>query len=122
MRVPYILSAVFATLMVVQSVLGLVFRGQYRDAEWIRLTWFGNDWVTLVVATPLLVASLLLARRGSVRGLLLWLGVVGYGAYNYAYYMLGAALNAFFPLYVAALLVSVATLVLGGCRASTLPV
>ncbi len=71
MKVPYILSAALATLMVVQAVLGRVFPGQYRDVEWIRLTWFGNDWVTLVVAAPLLVASLLLARRSSIRGLLL---------------------------------------------------
>ncbi|ERR687885_1583976 len=95
MKMPYILSTVLAVLMVMQSVLGRVFPGQYRDAQWIRLTWIGNDWVTLAVAVPLLVASLLLVRRGSVRGLLLWLGALGYGAYNYAYYMLGAALNAF---------------------------
>jgi hypothetical protein len=112
MKVPYILSAVLAVLMVVQSMLGRVYPGQYRDVEWIRLTWFGNDWLTLVVAVPLLVASVLLARRGSDRGLLLWLGMLGYGAYNYAYYMLGAALNAFFPLYIAALLLSVVTLIL----------
>jgi hypothetical protein len=84
--------------------------------EWIRLTWFGNDWLTLVVAVPLLVASVLLARGGSVRGLLVWLGMLGYGAYNYSYYMLGAALNAFFPLYIAALLVSVVTLILALSR------
>src|SRR3712207_9468082 len=41
-----------------------------------------------------------------------WLGMLGYGAYNYAYYMLGAALNAFFPLYIAALILSVVTLIL----------
>jgi hypothetical protein len=116
MKVPYILSAVLAVLMVAQSVLGRVFLAQYRDAQWIRLTWFGNDWLTLAVAVPLLVASLLLSRRGSVRGLLLLLGTLGYGAYNYAYYMLGAALNAFFPLYVAALLVSVVTLILALSR------
>jgi len=27
--------------------------------EWIKATWFGNDWVTLMVAVPLLV----IARR-----------------------------------------------------------
>jgi hypothetical protein len=64
----------------------------------------------------LLGASLLLARRGSIRGLLLWLGMLGYGAYNYAYYMLGAALNAFFPLYVVALVLSVVTLILALSR------
>jgi hypothetical protein len=44
--------------------------------------------------------------------LLLWLGMLGYGAYNYAYYMLGAALNAFFPLYIVSLVLSVVTLIL----------
>ncbi len=116
MKAPYILSAALAALMVVQSVLGRVFPGQYRDVEWIRTTWFGNDWITLVVGAPLLVASLLLARRGSIRGLLLWLGMLGYGAYNYAYYLLGAALNAFFPLYIVALVLSVSTLILALSR------
>jgi hypothetical protein len=102
--------------MVAQSVLGRIFPGQYRDVVWIRLTWFGNDWVTLVVGVPLLVASLLLARRGSVRGLLLWLGMLGYGTYNYAYYMLGAALNAFFPIYIVPLVLSVVTLILALSR------
>ena len=43
MKVPYILSAVLAVLMVLQSTLGRVCPGLYRDAQWIRLTWFGND-------------------------------------------------------------------------------
>ena len=116
MKVPYILSVALAALMVVQSVLGLAFPGQYRDVEWIRATWFGNDWITLVVGAPLLIASLLLARRGSIRGLLLWLGMLGYGAYNYAYYMLGASLNAFFPLYIGSLVLSVGTLILALSR------
>src|SRR5215203_966272 len=116
MKVPYTLSTALAVLMGMQSVFGRLFPEQYRDVEWIRLTWFGNDWVTLVLAVPLLVASLLLARRGSVRGLLLWLGMLAYGAYNYAYYMLGATLNAFFPLYILALVLSVATLILALSR------
>jgi hypothetical protein len=43
MKVPYTLSVALAALMVAQSVLGRVFSGQYRDVEWIRATWFGND-------------------------------------------------------------------------------
>jgi hypothetical protein len=42
--------------------------------------------------------------------------MLGYGAYNYAYYMLGAALNAFFPLYIAPLVLSVVTLILALSR------
>ena len=98
--------------MVVQSTLGLIFSDQYRDVAWIRSTWFGNDWVTLVLAVPLLGFALMRARRESVTGLLLWLGMLGYAAYNYAYYMLGAALNVFFPLYIATLVSSVVALIL----------
>ena len=60
MRAPSILTTALAALMVVQSVLGLVFQEQYRDVEWIKATWFGNDWVTLVAAVPLLVVALVL--------------------------------------------------------------
>ena len=46
-----------------------------------------------------------------MRGLLLWLGTVGYAAYNYAFYLFGAALNVFFLLYVAALVLATITLI-----------
>lgn len=93
--------------MLTQSLSGLLLPGQYRDVDWIKATWAGNDAVTLVVAVPLLLAGMVLANRGSVRGQLLWLGTVGYAAYNYAFYLFGAALNAFFLLYVAAVVLAV---------------
>ena len=112
LHVPFRLSAVITVLMVVQAVLGRMLEHEYRDVAWIRATWFGNDVVTLVLVVPLLVSALVLARRGAVRALIVWLGVLGYSSYNYAYYMLGAALNAFFPLYVLLLVLSVVTLIL----------
>jgi hypothetical protein len=93
-------TTVLVVLMVVQSALGLTFTDQYRDVEWIRTTWLGNDWVTLLVAAPLLILGNVAANRRRARGLLLWLGVTAYAAYNYAFYLFGAALNPFFPLYV----------------------
>jgi hypothetical protein len=98
--------------MAVQASAGLLRPGLYRDVEWIRATWFGNDGVTLLVATPVLVLALLRLPAGSERARLLWYGALGYEVYNYAFYMLGAALNALFPLYVAAFVVSAVALVL----------
>jgi len=89
--------------MAVQAALGLLFSDRDRDADWIRATWFGNDLVTLSIAVPLLVAGAVSARRGSSCGLLVWLGVLGYSVYNYAFYLFGAALNAFLLLYAIAL-------------------
>lgn len=116
LKAPRVLSAVIAALMAAQAVLGRLFEGQYRDVAWIRATWFGNDLVTLALAVPLLVTALVLVGRGSVRALILWLGLLGYSAYNYAYYMLGAALNAFFPLYVVLLVLSVVALIVAVSR------
>jgi hypothetical protein len=99
-----------------QAVLGLTFQAQYRDVPWIKAAWFGNDWVTLLAAVPLLLVALVLARHGSIRGLLLWLGVLGYVAYNYAYYLFGAALNMFFGLYVIAFVLSLMILILALSR------
>ena len=112
MTAPHALSAVLAALMAVQCALGLLLPAEYRDPEWMKAAWFGNDCVTLVVAVPLMVVASTLARRGSIRGLLLWFGVLGYSVYDYAYYLFGSALNAFFPLYVASFVASVVTMIL----------
>lgn len=37
-------------LMAAQAILGLTMPMLYRDPAWIKATWFGNDWITLVVS------------------------------------------------------------------------
>jgi hypothetical protein len=105
------LTLTLAALMATQSLAGLIAPDQYRDVEWIKATWFGNDWLTLVVAVPLILFSGFAARRGSRRAFLLWAGAVGYAVYNYAFYLLGASLNVFFPLYVASVVVAAVMLI-----------
>jgi hypothetical protein len=97
-------------LMLVQSLAGLLLSDQYRDVDWIKATWFGNDWITLAAAVPLLWVALLHRGRESVRGRLVVLGIAGYAVYNYAFYLFGAALNRFFPLYAVSLLLGILTL------------
>jgi len=87
--------------MALQAVTGIAAPSVYRDAAWIKAAWFGNDIVTLLVGMPMLAGGLLLARRGSVRGELLWFAGLGYGTYNYAYYMYGAHIGLLFPAFVA---------------------
>jgi len=47
-----------------------------------------------------------------LRAELLWYAMLGYAVYNYAYYLFGAALNAFFPLYAALFVLPVIALIL----------
>jgi hypothetical protein len=106
------LTMTLILLMLTQALLGLAIPMAYRDVEWIKATWYGNDWVTLAVAVPLLLVGLREATRDSLRGVLLWLGGTAYALYNYAFYLFGAALNAYFLIYVAAFVLAVIVLIL----------
>jgi hypothetical protein len=79
---------------------GLFVAGLYRDNPFVQAAWRGNDVVTLALAVPLLLWSLGRARQGSVPGLLVWLGMIDYLMYAYAYYLFGAAFNSLFLFYV----------------------
>ena len=57
MGVPRKLTIPLAALTTAQSLTGLMAPEQYRDVEWIKATWYGNDWLTLIVAVPLLLMS-----------------------------------------------------------------
>ena len=94
------LSFGVAGLMVVISVLGLTVEGLYHDGPWAAEAFRGADLVTLVLAAPLLLVGTLLARRGSARGTAVWLGMVGYAIYNYAFYVFGPNFNDAFLLHI----------------------
>lgn len=101
MRAAKILSIIIAVLAALASAGGLTVPDLYRDNTWITSAWRGTDLVTLLVAVPLLVGGLALGSRGSRRAQLVWLGMLAYLVYGYAYYLFGAAFNRFFLIYVA---------------------
>jgi hypothetical protein len=61
----------------------------------------GQDFVTLMIAIPLLVLATTLALRGSVRGLVLRAGALLYFTYTYLLMAFGGAYNPLFLVYVA---------------------
>ena len=107
------ISIAIAVLMTALSLRGLVDGGPYRDNTWSTAAFRGTDAATLFVAVPTLLVSLWLARRGSVPGRLVWLGMIFYSAYDYAFYVFGTAFNDLFLGYCAVLACSVVVLVLG---------
>lgn len=100
------LSVWLPPLAALASAAGLFAPGFYRDSLYLQTLWRGNDAVTLFIIVPALILSLWAYRRGSQRGLLLWMGLLLYLAYNYAFYLFAAAFNAAFPLYAALLSIS----------------
>jgi hypothetical protein len=95
------LSAIVLALATIAAGGGLLIDDLYRDNPFVRAAWHGADLVTLLVTVPILAAAMAMAARGSMAGRLLWLGMLACLAYGYAYYLFGAAFNAFFLIYVA---------------------
>ena len=111
LRTATLLTTIIILLCIVAAAGGF-FGEVYRDEEWIENAFYGTDLVTLFAAVPMLGASLYFSRKGSERARLVWMGLLGYTAYNYAFYLFGAQFNALFLVYVALFSLSIYALVL----------
>lgn len=109
----YLLSVAIVILMATASAGGLLWRDLYQDNLLVASGWWGNDLVTLLLAVPVTLTSMAMARKGSLRGYLVWSGMVFYAFYNYSFYLFGAYFNAFFLIYVAIFTLSLFALVVG---------
>ena len=75
----------------------------YRDnAYWVAQA-VAQDMISLFVVLPTLVIAAFAAGRGSLRGWLIWLGVLGYLVYTYTMGAFDTHFNALFLVYVALL-------------------
>jgi hypothetical protein len=90
-----------AALAAVTKSFGAFDPGTYRDGIWAASQMRGADTVALFTLVPLLAVSAVLARRGTPRGLVIWLGALHLLVYDVAFYLYGAAFNAWFLAYVA---------------------
>lgn len=99
----YVALFLFVTLA---ASFGIFAKDLYQDNLLVTAGWVGNDLVTLSLAMPLLVISIFLTQRGSLRGILLLSGVLAYTLYCYAFYLFGAAFNSLYLVYVGILVTS----------------
>lgn len=94
-------SWALAFLAAVTKAAGAFLPGTYRDGVWAASQMRGADLVALAILPALLAASAEAARRGSPRGVLLWLAALHLLLYDVAFYLYGAAYNDFFLAYAA---------------------
>jgi len=106
-RAAYRLSFMIAALMAVASAAGLTISGLYPDGAWAREAFRGGDVTTLFLVVPVLIWSLVATMQGSLRAQAVWVGSLGYGVYNFAYYAFGAEFNDVFLLHIALLGLSI---------------
>ena len=100
LKLSFFLSKLIIILMIITSASGFFFREIYQANATDKAGWYGNDLVTLFIALPLLIVGLFFSQRGLLRGQLIWLGMLHYVFYNYAFYLFGATINWFFGLYI----------------------
>jgi hypothetical protein len=107
------LSILVVVLSLLAAIAGLTIRNVYNDSEAIKKVWQGNDIVTLTVVIPLFIVTMLLSKQGSLKATLVWMGLLGYSLYNYAFYLFGASFNKLFLVYVSIFAIAIYALILG---------
>lgn len=111
--VPWLISVVVAGMVVIAALAGLTVDGIYVDSENAEAALRGNDMVNLIVGIPIMVIALWMTARESIRGQLLWLAMITYVMYGYAYYVFGPTFNSLFLLHVAIFSLSMVSLGFG---------
>lgn len=104
---------IVAALMATASAIGLASDRVYRDNALVTAGWWGTDLVTLLLGVPLTIGSTVQTVRRSLRGTIVSMGMLAYAAYNYCFYLFGAAFNSLFLVYVGVLSFSTIGLITG---------
>ena len=102
----YAASVVVAVLMAAASLAGLLLQSRIYPSEALLDAFLPNDVANLLIGLPMLVVSMGLARRGSLAGLLLWMGAIFFALYGYLIYVLAMPLDALTVVYLAVVLAS----------------
>lgn len=95
----YLVSLLIAQLMTIASVVGLLYQTHLYPEKQL-LSFASTDGSNLMLALPILLGSLWLARRGKLIGLLCWPGALFYIVYTYAFYVVGVPFGALFLPYL----------------------
>ncbi|WP_084126796.1 hypothetical protein [Demequina sp. NBRC 110054] len=110
-RTPLMMSLPLAALAALASGAGVLADDLYRrDMESFAVQGAAQDWVTLLLAVPAVLALGFAACRGSRGALLLWHGAVLYLAYTYAIASFMVQFNVLFLVYTSTFGLAVLTL------------
>lgn len=106
-RLAFNLSAALAIVSGATAAASFVLWGTFhRDVPAGVGNLRGTALTVFAIAVPLLAASMVLAAQGSVRAWFVWLGCLGYLAYNAVMFCFAAHFNAFFLPFTAMLALS----------------
>ncbi len=93
-------SYLIFVLATVTALVGISKPYLYNDNDFVKTAWMANDWITLIVVIPAFLITIFYLKRKGLKAELIWLGLLNYFLYNYAFYLFGAYFNNMFLLYV----------------------
>jgi hypothetical protein len=101
-KIIYINSITIAILAIAATTAGLFWKSVYKhDTVSNVAQMMGQDLITLTIGVSLLLISLYLISKDSLRGRLIWMGTLFYFLYSYASMSFLTSYNQFFLVYVA---------------------
>ena len=103
LRLPIRFSSALAVVSAIAASIGAFVPSVFRDAPVTAGNAQGTSVVLLLIGLPLLVRSMVSARGGSRRGLIVWLGTLFYILYNSVMFTFGTVFNSLFLANVAML-------------------
>jgi hypothetical protein len=107
MTIPYLVSLIVAALLFGLALAGLLAPAVVYPTGELQSAFATNDATSLMLALPVLLASVWLAWRGRLLGLLLWPGVLLYILYNTVAYLAALPVGLVFGLNVVLTLLAV---------------
>ncbi len=107
----YMSSLVIALLLAVVSAAGLLLKSDIYPTAELAQSFVATDLVNLVIGVPILLASMWVARRGKLIGLLFWPGALFFIVYHSIVYVYAMPLSWMFLLYITLLVLSVYSLI-----------
>jgi hypothetical protein len=106
-RAAYLVSGLLAALSAAGAAATFFVPGILRGPAVMNGSARGTALVLLVLGLPALLLSIYFSARGSLRARIVWLGTIGYFAYNGVMFVLATPFNQLFLLYEAMLGLSI---------------
>jgi hypothetical protein len=110
-RLVYVFSAIIALVMALTSLAGILLQDVVYPADELISSFLATDGFTLVVALPILLASMGLAARGKLIGLLCWPGALLYVLYIHVIHLIGVPFGLLFLPYLTLVTMSAYTVI-----------
>jgi len=107
-------SIVIIGLTLFASLMGIKNRYIYNDSPTFITIWQSNDLITLIMAIPLFILAIVMwYKNHSIKSLLVWMSILWYMIYNFAYYVYGAAFNDLYLIHLVIYTLSIGSLIIG---------